>query len=813
MKEQNWNEGWKFFEDKDSFALVWNIPEGARDVTLPHDAMIEVPADPASPNMGNTGFRSGGVYTYVKMLSAPEEYRDKTVMLKFEGVYMNAMVFVNEQLAAKRPYGYSGFYVKLNDFLRYGQDNEVRVQVRNNAMTNSRWYSGSGIYRDVYLLVSDTVYIEPDGVQVDTESLDVDLAVLSVGTEIKSRRYDTADLRLETTIVGPDGQTAARDTAALTLLENGNRRITQRITVPEPKAWSEETPYLYTCVSRLYQGDELLDESETAFGIRKLELDAKRGLRVNGEPIKLRGACIHHDSGLLGAATYAAAEYRRVKRLKEAGFNAIRMSHHPAAPVLLRACDELGVYVMDELSDIWTRCKSDNDYALFFDKWWEEDTEAMVRKDYNHPSVILYSLGNEIPEIGSELGAEICDRIERKVKSIDHTRYTLTSINGMFAAGDYVGQIVADLLAEDDDDVEIAEGANVNDIMTIMDTRMDQLVCHPILSERLERACAVTDIAGYNYMTARYEQDGEDYPNRVIVGSETYPPEIPRNWDLVKKLPYVIGDFTWTGWDYIGEAGVGIPAYAFGEGGFGARFPAQLAYCGDLDITGFRRPASYFREIVFGLRRDPYITVQDPAHYGENVIKTPWVISDSHSSWTHPGFEGRPVIVEIYAPGDEVELFRNGTSLGRKPSGASVSYITYFETTYEPGTLRAVCYENGEKIGSMDLTTADGDGSLTLTAEEVTKNDVSLIFVDIAVKDDDGICCDAADQKIRAAVEGDAVILGFGSGNPKPEYNYVTEETETFYGKAQLILKRTGTNPITITVSSDADHLSVLQIK
>ncbi len=812
MYREKWNKGWKSWPDKGAFALVWNIPDIARDIDLPHDAMLEVPARADSPNGGNTGYRNGDVYTYVKMLYAPEEYREKTVMLKFEGVYMNAMVYVNEQLAAKCPYGYTGFYVKLNDHLRYGQENEIRVLVKNSGMANSRWYSGSGIYRDVYLLVSDTVYLEPEGVQVTTESLDEELAVLMVRSQVKNRRCTKASLRLETEILDPEGETAAKDTVYLTLYEGGNQRAMQRIAVTQPQTWSEDAPNLYRAVSRLYEGEKLVDESETTFGIRTLELDAKRGLRVNGKSVKLRGACIHHDGGLLGAATYAAAEYRRVQRLKEAGFNAIRMSHHPAAPALLRACDALGVYVMDETFDMWTRCKSDNDYALFFDQWWESDVEAMVRKDFNHPSVILYSVGNEIPEIGSDLGASICNQICEKIRSLDTGRYTLASINGVFAAGDRIGQIMGDLQAELADAGEVDDDANVNDFMTIMDTHMDQIVCHRAVSERLEKACAGTDIAGYNYMTARYEPDGEDYPNRVIVGSETYPPEIARNWGLVRRLPHVIGDFTWTGWDYIGEAGVGVVAYAPGEGGFGAQFPCQLAYCGDIDITGFRRPTSYFREAVFGLRSNPYITVQNPYRYGQEATKTVWVISDNHSSWTFPGCEGKPVVVEVYAPGDEVELFANGVSLGRKPAGEAVGFRTLFETVYEPGTLRAVAYENGAEIGSMDLKTAGETAKLKLTAEEVTADEETLIYVDIAAEDADGIVCDAEEQTLRAGVDGDAVILGFGSGNPKPEYNFITDTTDTFYGKALLILKRTGSGAVTVTVTGDDGRKAELSI-
>lgn len=861
MTRQKWNDGWKFWPDKDAFALVWNVPEGAREVTLPHDAMAEEQAYAESLNGGNTGYRDGAVYNYVKRFAAPAEYRDQTVMLKFEGVYMNAMVYVNEQLAAKCPYGYTGFYVKLNDFLRYGAENEIRVQVRNGAMTNSRWYSGGGVYRDVYLLTSDTTYIEPDGVQITAEEADGDYAVVRVTTEVRSRRHRPVKLRLETALLDGTGAQVAADATWLTLFEQEGRKLTQRMTVEHPALWSAEHPALYTCVSRLYEvgepvegmhgesaagaagesasdmaengitgarmsvpaeetggtgirervrvgengggeavtcsGGRVIDVCSTTTGIRTLSVDAKRGLRVNGETVKLRGACIHHDSGLLGAATYDDAEYRRVRILKEAGFNAIRMSHHPAAPALLRACDALGMYVMDETFDMWNRCKSDYDYGLYFSEWWERDTEAMVRKDYNHPSVILYSVGNEIPEIGTDHGAKTCHEICEKIRILDSTRYTLASINGVFAAGDRMGEIMTDLARENEPD-EGAAGGNVNDFMTVMDTQMDRIVVHRVISERLEAACASTDVAGYNYMTARYEGDGKAYPNRVIVGSETYPPEIARNWALVKRLPYVIGDFTWTGWDYIGEAGVGVPAYRFGEGGFGAQFPCQLAYSGDIDITGFRRPASYFREVVFGLRKDPYITVQNPKHYGETLIKTPWVISDSMSSWTYPGYEGKPVVVELYAPGDEAELFCNGKSLGRKPAGSAAGYRTLFETVYTPGTLRAVSYEDGREIGSMELCTAGTDRRLVLTADMpgaagrngVKENANPLVYVMIECQDGAGTLADDVELTLHARIDGDAELLGFGSGDPKPAYSCQGTETRTFQGRAQMILKK-----------------------
>lgn len=786
MKIEKWNEGWKYWVDTDSFALVWSVPEHAEEITLPHDAMIAGAPSPQSKNGGKTGYRDGAVYQYVKFLTVPADCKSQTFMLKFEGIYMNAFIYVNQQLAGKCPYGYTGFYVMLNDFLHYGEANEIRITVRNSAALNSRWYSGGGIYRDVYLLHSNAVYLEPEQVRVTTEELDAKLAVLRVDSALKNRNCYCEDLYLETFITDQNGTQISYDRIPVALSSGELCRLSQRLTVRNPSPWSDESPVLYTCISRLYRNENLLDESSTSFGIRKLTVDSVRGLQVNGQTVKLRGACIHHDHGLLGAATYYEAEYRRVAFLKNAGFNAIRMSHHPAAPALLRSCDELGMYVMDESFDMWTRCKSDNDYGLFFDEWWEKDVEAMVRKDYNHPSVILYSVGNEIPEIGTDHGAKICHAICSKIKSLDITRPTLASINGIFAAGDALGKILKDLQNDG-----VVSG-NVNDFMTIMDSHIDQIVVHDEISKRLEKACAHTDVAGYNYMTARYEKDGRTYQNRVIVGSETYPPEIARNWTLVKKYAHLIGDFTWTGWDYIGEAGIGIPAYRFGEGGFGAQFPCQLAYCGDIDITGFRRPVSYYREIVFGRRKNPYIAIRNPYRYGQPLYKTPWVMSDSLSSWTYPGQEGQKVIAEIYAAGDETELFLNGKSLGRKPSGELTGFIVCFELTYEPGILKAVSYENDRIIGSMELKTAVGKEHLTIRQEKrygTCTDSEELLFVTIANKAENDVCVTDHEVMLKASIEG-AVILGFGSADPKSVYAYQTNETKTFHGRALLVLRR-----------------------
>ena len=792
MKLCKWNDNWKFWPDKDAFALVWNIPDNAADITLPHDAMIESPAYAESPNTGNTGFRDGGNYTYVKLLELTEEEASKKHIIRFDGVYCHALVYVNEQLAGSEANGYSTFYVDITPWLHAGT-NEIRVQARNAGMTNSRWYSGSGIYRDVHMLTSDATYIEPDMVQITTENADEELAVVSVKTNVINETMRARTLVLSTVIKDADGTAAGCEKTVFFMKASESRTLTQRIIVKSPKLWSAETPDLYSFEMRLCDGENEIDDACGSFGIRILSLDAARGFRVNGEEVKLRGACIHHDSGIIGAATYEDAQRRQIQLLKDAGFNAVRISHHPAAPVLLKVCDELGMYVMDEFSDMWSRAKNDLDYALDFDKWWETDVALMVRKDFNHPSVVLYSVGNEIPEIGTDAGSGLCARISELIKALDPTRYTTAGINGVFAAGDQMGRILADLSRDMQAAGEI--DGNVNDFMTVMDTKMDQIVVHDAISERLEKACAALDVAGYNYMTARYEPDSVNYPNRVMVGSETYPPEIERNWGIIKRLHSVIGDFTWTGWDYIGEAGVGIPAYKFGEGGFGAQFPCQLAYCGDIDITGFRRPASYFREVVFGLRKDPYIAVQDPHHYGENLIKTPWVLSDTVSTWSWKGCEGKPAVVEVYSDADEVELFVNGKSVGK---AAPAGCIAKFETEYAPGEIKAVAYAGGKETGSHVLMTA----GKAEPAVHITWEGDELIFADVQLEDETGTVATDSDVMLSAEVTG-ARLLGFGSGNPKPLGNYNEGRTMTWNGRAQMILLRAGDEKIDIKVQAE----------
>ncbi|MCF0142029.1 MAG: DUF4982 domain-containing protein [Parasporobacterium sp.] len=798
MLELKWNDNWKFWKKGDSFALTPAAPEDALVINLPHDAMIAEAAYAESRNGTNTGYRDGGVYTYEKVLSVAESEINDTFIIKFEGVYMNALVYVNGQLAGRRPYGYSVFYVTLNDYLVTG-DNFIRVEVRNSAMTNSRWYSGSGIYRDVYLLKGKEAYIVQDGVLADTVSVEQGNAHLEIKTKVRSSSL-SAGITIKTEILNMEGCVINSVESAADVTGGDEQIILSETVIQDVSLWSAENPYLYTVKTYLYSESQLLDENIIKYGARTLKADAASGLYVNNEKVVLRGACIHHDNGLIGAAEYEETAFRRVRKLKAAGFNAIRMSHHPMSPALLRACDTLGMYVMDESFDMWTRCKSDSDYALWFGDWWERDLESMVYKDYNHPSVIMYSLGNEIPDIGFKSGIKLLKAMNDKVKSIDKSRFTTIAVNGIFAAIDKMDKIMADVMASlpEDKIPKADEGGNVNSFMTIMDNCMDDIVSHKLISDVLKEVADSVDISGYNYMTGRYETDRDTEPSRVIVGSETYPPEIGRNWNVMKTCPGVIGDFTWTGWDYIGEAGIGVPGYKFGEGGFGAQYPVQLAFCGDIDITGYRRPASYYKEIVFGLRKEPYIAVQDPAHYGEHMIGTNWVFMDGMSSWTFEGMEGKPAIVEVYSASEEVELFINGESLGRKTCGPDNNYKVLFDVTYNPGVIKAVSYDDGKESGAYELRTA-GEASLKITEEprETAEGAAGLYFYSIELTDEDGILNTSADREITITVT-DGNLLGFGSADPRTAYNYNVTTTKTYKGRAQAVVISDGGPKVTV---------------
>ncbi|MCF0229508.1 MAG: DUF4982 domain-containing protein [Parasporobacterium sp.] len=781
MKFTLFNDNWAFWPVTDFFGLNWAPPADARYVDLPHDAMIEIPQSPDAPAGSNTGFRTGGVYAYNKTFRA--EGPDRTYILKIEGAYMNAIVYVNGQEVSKNPFGYTVFYTELNRFLNFNADNEIRVQVRAGAEPNSRWYPGNGLYRDVYLLESGQTYIVPDSVKITTESADSRVGIVRIDADIKASAGIMDSLCLTACIKNSDGITVASGKSVV------GEDDDLELTVEHPELWSAEHPYLYSCSLELSDADGVvLDTHTDTFGIRTLSLSPQEGFLVNGEEVKLRGSCIHHDSGILGAKTYEEIHIRQMKKLKEAGFNAVRCAHNPAAPALLRACDKVGMYVMDESFDIWTRSKCAYDYGLYFDEWWEKDIEAMVKNSYNHPSVICYSVGNEIPEAGLKSGIEITKMLSDKVRFLDPTRFTSNAINGMFSVGDNLGRIVMETASELTSKGQF-EG-NVNNFMAFMNQYMTQLTQHHIVDEVVSGPFEHTDIAGYNYMEGRYDLDTELHPDRIIVGSETGISTIHYNWPRVMKYKNVIGDFMWTGWDYLGESGIGLARYGEPGGAFACGYPVQTGCTGEFDITGFRMPMSYYHEIILGLRKDPYIGVKDPAHYGENLIINPWIISDAVASWNWRGYEGKPVSIEVYSDADEVELFNNGISAGRQPAGIDHHYMATFDTTYEPGVLTAVSYTGGIETGRFELLSAEGNIGLKLyedMPEMCADSDIKVLIAELA--DSRGITVQDKDTDIKVTLSNGITFLGFGNGNPMPEYNYTEPVARTFRGRAQLIVK------------------------
>ncbi len=780
----------------------------ARPVTLPHDALRDLIRSPDSDQGVQTGYHPGGVFEYAKEFLAPADWRDRTVLVEFEGVYRDAVIRVNGDFAGHHPGGYSAFEVALDGHLRFGEINRLTVEAR--AHKDSRWYTGAGIYRPVHLVVADPIHIALDGVSAEAVELDAASGVLALTAEVANTTRHTRTTRVAWAVVGPDGDDVALASVPLTLLPGETGVARTRVTVADPLRWSVEAPNLYTVRALLTdEGDgRELDRAQVVTGIRTLQLDAQRGLRINGEPVDLRGACVHHDNGVIGAASDAAAEDRRVRLLKEAGFNAIRSSHNPAARAMLDACDRHGMLVMDELTDVWTQSKTAFDASLAFPATWRDEVAALVAKDRTHPSVIMYSIGNEILELGRPIGAAWGRRIAEEFRALDPTRYVTNGINGIIANLDAVTETMGP-------GHEGEEAVDPNTMMANLGMQMAAANASELVSRSIEEAASVLDVVGFNYADSRYRQDAQDHPHRVIVGSETFPDRIAELWRLVRELPHVIGDFTWTGWDYIGEAGIGridytdVPGYK--HTGTAGPYPYLLAKCGDLDITGHRLPASYYREIAFGLRRDPYIAVHRPQHHGRPTVKTPWSWDDVVGSWAWDVAAGSPVTVDVYADAGEVELFQDGRSLGVAAVGEVRDLTARFEIPWHPGELTALARRDGTVVGSHELRSADGTRVLRAGAEDGNLPG-PLAFVPIELTDAAGtLLCDR-DARITVAVDGPGELAGLGTGRARTEERFAESSCTTFDGRALAVVRRTGDGPVTVTVTAAGGELEPVRV-
>jgi beta-galactosidase len=702
--------------------------------------------------------------------------------------------------------------VPIDHLLRAGA-NEIRVECR--ALEDTRWYSGAGIYRSVWLLQAGRVHIGADGPAIRTPEMDDDGATVTVTTPICNQSTTASQLTVRTELLDRDGRIVASDSTPVVTYPGDELAARQRLYLAGAHRWDPDDPYLYRCRVSLLDGEKVVDGDETTFGIRSLALDPARGLRVNGKPTLLRGACLHHDNGPVGAASLDAAEHRRVRLLKEAGFNALRSSHHPMSRAMLDACDRLGMLVMDETFDMWQQAKSDRDYSLRFNDWWRADIESMVRKDHNHPSVIFYSIGNEIPDEEAMGGVRLGHLLAEHVRSLDDSRYVTKAVTGLLVGG-------AEIFTELRESVAAKKQADngVNSAATELSDLMQQIARSGVVTRKTTEPFSYLDVAGYNYMESRYDIDAETFPHRLIVATETHPPAIAQGWAGVLRFPNVLGDFTWTGWDYLGEVGVGRVEYGDepskgGMAAFAGDFPWLTAWCGDIDITGVRRPQSFFREIVFGLRKEPYIAVLRPEHRGRALVHaSPWAFSDVVSSWTWPGHESTPVQVEVYSDADQVELVVNGASCGRQPAGAEHDFRATFDACYEPGRIEAVAWRDGVPAERMTLCTATGPVQLKAAADRTNISDstIDAAFVDIALVDAAGNLHRGGDRKVTVTVDGPGTLQGLASADPRSEESFRSPTCTTYEGRALAVVRPIGSGTISVTVEAEGCASQLLAI-
>ena len=747
-------------------------------VTLPHDAMIHAARDPKSPTGSAQAFFPGGSYVYEKAFAKPTA---EHVLFQFEGVYKNAKVYVNGKEAGGCHYGYLPFFACADDLLVDGE-NTIRVECENVDQPDSRWYTGAGIYRPVWMWTGPKAGIEPEEVKVHTISIDP--AVIHVHTDHE------------------DAQIEIRDGGAVVAMGSG---CDADITVPDAKLWSEDSPNLYTCVVSVAG-----DDAAATFGIRTITWDNK-GLYINGKRTLLRGGCIHHDNGILGAATYDEAEYRRARILKDAGFNAIRSAHNPCSRAMLDACDKLGIYMMDESWDMWFHHKNKYDYATFWRENYLSDLQAMVDRDYNHPSVILYSIGNEVSEPAKAEGVEKTREMAEHLRKADPSRPVTGGFNLMIIANAKKGKGIYKEeggMANDSDKAMSGMNSTMfNFIASMVGTGMNKSANSKAADEATAPALDILDMAGYNYASGRYPLEGKAHPDRLIYGSETFPQDIAKNWAMVKQYPYLVGDFMWTAWDYLGEVGLGAWAYTKDGTGFNKPYPWLLADTGAFDIIGTPNGEMFHAQAVWGLLDKPAIGVQPVNHPGKNPAKMAWRGTNAMASWAWKGCEGNKAVVEVYTDAAAVELLLNGKSLGKKKVKACKAT---FKTKYASGELKAVAYDaSGKKISENALHSATGKTIISAVPEVSTAKPGEVVYVNIAIVGENGIVESNADEKLTVSVDG-GELLAFGSANPRTEERFDSGNYTTYYGHA-LAAVRVGDGNVKVLVSG-VHHSAVVDI-
>ena len=865
--------------NKDWICRCLTRDEEAYPVTLPHDAMLSEPRTQESTGEGNVGWYIGGDYEYTKNFFVPEEYKDKKVLIEFEGIYHNGEVYINGKKAAYRPYGYTNFYVDTEGFFQYGKENEIKVIARNADQPNSRWYSGTGIYRPAYLYVGEEKHIPVNGVKIRTLSYDPARIEVVVKTSspgevsLKIEFEGSKVLRVigESTKIGnvnndriissdnknmqPNGSVQTGENGQKSELvqveaEKNNQAAEYQaifqLDVPNAKLWDTEHPNLYTCKA-VFGEDEVIE----TFGIRELIWNPQVGMTINGERVILRGACFHHDNGVLGACTYPEAEERKMRILKENGYNAVRSAHYPCSKALLDACDRVGMLMMDEYVDVWYIHKTKYDYAGQLADWWKQDLKDMVDKDYNHPSVIMYSTGNEVAETAQKKGIALTGDMTNFLHSLDSTRPVTCGINIFFNFLSSIGLgVYSDDKAEKsagnaEKNAAQATGKNEKKVVKSGEKTVNKATENgkkglgstkpekkkkPVGSEfyntlaclvgdyfmkcgatlypcdlRTKDAYANMDIAGYNYGIFRYKHDLKKYPNRLILGSETFCKDAYSFWEIAKKNKRIIGDFVWAGWDYIGEVGDGAAEYS--DYKFEDPATRMTGGNGRIDLNGKPRAEAAYTRVAFERETGPFIAV-DPVYQKEKLRLTGWQLTKALESWAWDGCNGEPAKVEVYARAAQVELFINGKSVGKKKVKKCRAN---FNTTYQDGEITAVSYdENGKEINRYSLQTAGKDTVLQVRPEEKTVKPEGLAFIQLQYTDSKGIWKPMEKHNIKVTVEN-GVLKGLGSPAPYVKGNYTDHTVATYYGEAMAVVQADGNGPVKVTVA-DEERFYVVEI-
>lgn len=759
-------------------------------VTIPHDAMQWDPKSADSPSGVNSGWYSARDYLYTKHFSSADIRRSSgdLTLLEFEGVYRNARIRLNGRLIASHDYGYSGFYADLSEYIAEG-DNVLTVEAHNSDQPNCRWYSGTGIYRPVWLCVMPERHIMPDGVRITT----VDYRTRRIAVDVRTSHPGVVYV----SVLDVDGRSMAQFKALSDRLDGQGNLMHEECVIPDVRLWNTDEPNLYTCVVRF--GD---DEQREVFGVRTVECDARRGFRINGERVILRGCCLHHDNGLLGACAYPAAEERKVALLKGGGYNAIRSAHNPCSKALLDAYDRLGMLMLDEYVDGWYIHKTRYDYGTEVEANYRDD---LVAKDYNHPSVIMYSIGNEVSETAQPRGIALTDAMTQYLHGLDATRPVTCGVNIFF---NFLSSMGLGVYTDEKAMKEIEHSGKKKAVGSEFFNRLAGIMgadfmkfgaTLPPCDWKTRGAFAVMDVAGYNYGIRRYRHDLNRYPNRVIVGSETFCSDAARFWDLAQSNPRLIGDFVWSGMDYLGEVGIGSQEYAEYAKNFDGSLGWVSAGAGRFDLTGKPLAEALYTQVAFGLK--PIAIGVVPVGLGREHSPSAWKMTNAVESWSWDGQEGERTQVEVYARAARVKLLLNGCEIGSARVGRDARVT--FTAVYRPGSLTAVAYDaDGVEIARTSLATAGKETRLHAVpeAERIALGD-GLAYVRFMYADAAGTVKPLLRGDVHIEVEN-GEILGFGSACPYYERSYRSDTADTYYGEAMAIIRPCETGILSVKACS-----------